>query len=289
MVGILDLLLMVSFLTGVYMLLSYGFYLVYGVLRFLNVAHGEGLMIGSYISYWMWKLYRVEPLFSLPLVMVIMMIIFIAIYYLFAVPTLRKTKSLGEFERMSLLVTFGLILILQNLALLFWKADWRSISYLITPLRIGDVVVSLRYLSALVMSVVLTIILYVFLTHTSLGKIVRAIPQDKEAVSLMGINVERSNMLVFAIAGILVGVASTTISFLFIIYPAMGFEYSVICFFVIVIGGIGNIKGVPLGAFVLALSETLASFLIGGIGREIAAFALIFLILLVRPSGILGE
>lgn len=285
---IINLLIASILLGGIYVIIASGLNLLYGVVKFLNIAYGATLMIGCFVSFWLWKAYGIAPLFALPIVSVFMAGVYGLMYGLVS-PILGRCKSSNEFENTTMLLTFGLIFVLENTALYLWGANYRSISYFGSPLTFGDITFSSRYLIGFIISIIVAVLFYWFLNSTKSGKIIRAIPQERVGVALMGINVRRNLLFSFLLSGLVIGAASTVVSFIFVFYPSVGLSYTVLSICIMTLGGMGNYKGLIIGGFLIALLETLTSFFIGGIARDFVLFFTIILVFLVRPSGAAGS
>lgn len=276
-------------LGGLYMLASVGLALGFGVVRFVNFAQGEMFMLGAYGAFWASHLWGLDPLVSL---LPLMLLGGAAGFGLFRV----LSRSLVNAPHINqILVTFGLGLILQNAALIAWSGDQRSTNppYALTSLQTwhGMLFVPVGRLIACAAALVLVAILFVWLKHSELGRASRALSENRIAATLMGIPVERMYALTFGVS-IALGVATgVLISSVFPVTPFMGFDLLIKGFAVIVLGGMGSILGAVAGAFILAYAETfLAYFVPDGTGwGEGVAFALLFLVLLLRPRGLLGQ
>jgi len=273
---------------ALYGLAAVGLSLVFGVTKFLNVAHGELLMLGGYASFWLFQLLKIDPFLSLPLSILFLLVIGVVLYQLVFV---RMVKLPEEVKiKNTMLVGFGLSLILQNIALRLWTADDRGISTVYS--RIAFTVLETRFplirVASLVISLVALLALHQFLKRTYMGKAIRATVEDWEAASLMGINVHRIYLLSFVLGAALAGVAGTLVSVGYSIAPSMGLEWTLKALIVMVLGGLGSIVGTFVGGLVLGVTESVAGLAISGSYREVVGLALFILVLIFRPQGLFG-
>jgi branched-chain amino acid transport system permease protein len=274
-------------LGGLYTLMVMGLSLSFGITRVINFAHGEAIMLGAYGAYWAMTLIDVDPLIAMPFLMVIGGIVgFVVFEALFA-------RILSAPAATQILLTFGLGLVLQNLALALWSGDQRSTNpvYVVSSLEFGDTVVSVGRLIGFVVALVLGAALFCWLKYTETGRASRALAESREAAVLMGIDVRRTYAIAFGVS-VALGVATGCIlSSLAAVTPFMGFSILVKSFAIIVLGGLGNIVGAVLGAFLLAFAETVVAYYVpnGNGWSEAVAFAVLFFVLILRPTGIMGQ
>jgi branched-chain amino acid transport system permease protein len=273
---------------ALYGLVALGLSLVFGVTKLLNVAHGELLMIGGFVSFWVFSLFGVNPFLTIPISMVTLFLLGAFLYKLIFARTVKlpdETKI-----KNTLLVAFGLSIILQNLALRFWTADERGISTAL--LRTSFTVLGVRFpivrLANLVIAVFFLVALQLFLKRTYIGKAIRATVQNWEAAYLMGIDIHKVYLLAFAIGAALAGVAGTLVTLNFSIQPNMGLNWTLKALMVMVLGGLGSIPGTFIGGIALGVTESATSYFISSNYREIAGLVLFLLVLIFRPQGLLG-
>jgi len=274
-------------LGGVYTLMAVGLSLAFGVTRIINFAHGEVLMFGAYGAFFAFAGLGIDPLLSLPAVAFLGGL---GGYLLFKTSLEQILDSTGINQ---VLLTFGIGLVLQNLAVIMWTGDERSTtpSYSFDSWFLSDdVVVAKGRLIAFVIASAFIVGLLAWLRWTELGRATRAVSQSRAAASLMGINVRAIYALSFALSSGLGAATGGVMSFLLPITPFMGFPVLVKAFAIIILGGMDSIIGTVIGAFFLAFIETAIAYLVpNGIGwAEGVAFFLLVLMLLVRPTGILG-
>lgn len=281
--------LVFGFLVGaLYGLVALGLSLVFGVTKFLNVAHGELLMIGGYLSFWVFTDLGLDPFLSIPITMIIMFLIGALLYKL----VFSRTVKLPEESKIknTLLVAFGLSVILQNLAMRIWTADERGIptSYSGMAFTVLGVRFPLIRLISLGVAILFLIALQLFLRKTYTGKAIRATVQNWEAASLMGIDIHKVYLLAFSLGAVLAGIAGTLVAVNYSIMPTMGLGWTMKALIVMVLGGLGNIPGTFLGGLILGVTESATSFFINSNYREVAGLVLFILVLIFRPQGLFG-
>ena len=282
-------------LGAIYSLIALGYTMVYGILKFINFAHGEILMIGAYAAYFFYSfLYDPEQSSSFIIAifiaaLLIAMFVSAALGVLvekFAYKPLRKAPRLAP-----LLSAIGVSIILANLAALFFGTKSRKFAspFSTKHIQIGDVNITPNEVMILVVGLIMMIGLKLFIDKTRLGKAMRATSQNQAVASLMGININRIISLTFAIGSALAAIAGVLMALEFTVYPTMGGMAGLKAFIAAVIGGIGNINGAMVGGIILGLLETFGVVILGipqGL-KDTVAFTVLILILLFRPSGIL--
>ena len=271
---------------SLYALIALGLNLIYGTMRLLNIAHGELIMIGAYITYSLFTRLGVSPLISIFVVMVGCILLGLLICAGIFLPIVKKAKSVSGAESSSLLVFFGLSIILTNVACLVWSADIRGYSYLTKMINIGGI--SLMYNKVVVLGIALVVGIgcYLLLQKTLLGKAVRALIQDREAARLVGINTSFIYFFSFAMAFAMAGLAGALLSMFYEITPFIGMSYTIVAFIVVVLGGLGNLFGSLLGGFLLGLLEAIGVTVASPGYRPLLSYAVFVLVILLRPEGI---
>ncbi|MDX1412590.1 MAG: branched-chain amino acid ABC transporter permease [Candidatus Promineifilaceae bacterium] len=274
---------------AVYGLAALGLSLAFGVLKVLNVAHGALIMLGAYATFYMFTLLAIDPYVSMGIVFILLAFFGLLLYAL----VFRHVIRLDEENRIknSLLIGFGLILILQTIAVRAFSADERSVitSYASAAWTIGDIRVPLIRLSGLVLAIIAVIILERFLTRTYLGKALRATSEDWATAALTGIDIRRVYFIAFAIATGLAGITGVMIATGFSINPNIGLSWTLKALIVVVLAGLGSMRGTLLGGLILGVAEALSAYYFGGEYREIVGLILFLIILSVRPQGLFGE
>jgi branched-chain amino acid transport system permease protein len=273
---------------GIYALIAVGLSLQYGVGRVLNVSHGEFIMIGAFATWSLYTVFGISPLISLvicgPIFFILGFVINRAIFeYLRS-----KSESIDAFAASSLLASFGLLFIIQNVALIIWKADLRGYSYLDSSVSILGAVFTANRLIALLFAVVISLSFYIFLTRTRLGKAIRAAAEDPVTAQVMGVNIHRVLAICFGLGALMAGLAGVLISMMYEMRPTMGLEYTIIAIIVVVLGGLGSITGSLIGGFILGFIGTIVTYIDPGLSL-IAYYVIFILMLLVKPTGIFGK
>lgn len=270
-------------LGGVYALISIGLTLIFGVMRVVNFAHGEFLMIAMYATFWLFHLYGMDPYVSIVLVAALLFLVGILTQMSIVRPILRGSPA------MQIFATVGLSIVLQNAALVFWKADYRSVDtpYARAVLSVGPLQVGVSRLTAFLVALAITVALFYFLKRTYLGKAIRCVAQDRTAALLMGINISRINMITFGIGAALVGVAGAILMPIYPAFPTVGTYFVLIAFVVVVLGGMGNVTGAFLGGLIIGLVEAFSGFYVPAL-KEAVYFVVFIMVLLIRPTGLFG-
>lgn len=274
-------------LGGIYTLMVIGLALSFGVTRVINFAHGEAVMLGAYGTFTFFAFLAVDPFIAMPVLMVAGCLLGMVLFKV-SIARVLKAPHVNQ-----ILLTFGIGLVLQNVALIIWTADERSVvpSYAYSAWEFGEVIVPAGRVFGFGVALVLVVCLFLWLKFTDFGRATRALAENRDAAILMGINVPYMYALAFGLS-VSLGVATGVIlSFLGAMSPFMGFHILVKGFAIIVLGGLGSIVGAVLGAFLLAFAETAVSYYVpNGTGwAEAVAFATLFLVLILRPRGIVGQ
>ncbi len=270
---------------GVYGLVAVGLSLIFGVMNIINFAHGSLMMIAMYATFWAWSLFALDPYASL-LISVPLLFVLGALVQKFLVAPIVDAP-----EHNQLLLTLGVALVLENLALFAWKADPRFVqtAYLRVNYFLGPITIKQVHLTAFLASVLITLLLYVLLSRTDLGKAIRAASQDREGATLMGINVRRIYWISFGIGAATVGAAGTLITPFFPVDPHVGSLFVITAFVVVVLGGMGSFVGALLGGLIVGVGESLGAMVLPGSMKQMVAFVLFVLILLFKPNGLFGR
>jgi len=237
---------------GIYALIAVGLSLQYGVGRVLNVSHGEFIMLGAFATWSLYTVFGISPLISLVICGPAMFIIGFFVHRTLFQYLRGTSESMGAFVDSSLLASFGLLFIIQNVALLIWKADIRGYSYLESSVSILGAMFAANRLAALLFAVVISLAFYSFLTRTRLGKAIRAAAEDPETAQAMGVNIHRVLAVCFGLGALMAGFAGVLISMIYEMRPTMGLEYTIIAIIVVVLGGLGSITGSLIGGFILS-------------------------------------
>lgn len=274
---------------GIYALVALGLNLQYGLMRVLNVAHGEFLMLGAYVTYSLHTSWGANPLLTLLVTGPAAFGAGLVIHRLLYARVLDESEARESLESRSLLLSFGLLFVLQNAALLVWSADLKGYSYLATPLRVlGAVFPANRVLAALV-ALALSVGFYVYLRRSLTGKAIRALMDEPEGAQLVGVNLTRLHGICFGLGVAMAAVTGSLISMLFELTPFIGLPYTVTALVVVILGGLGNVVGSLLGALLLGVVETAGVYLVSSDIRLISSYAVLSLILILKPSGLFAR
>lgn len=276
-------------LAAIYALIALGLNLIYGTMRLLNVAHGEIMMLGGYVSYWSFTQLHIGPLFSMFAAMLLAAVLGALTYLTVFKALVRNRELAARLESNSLLIFFGFSIIIQNLLSIVFSADPRSYPYLDSIVPVGDARVELNRLVVLGIGVEATAACVIFFRFSRMGLAVRALIQQRDAASLIGIDAEKINLLVFSLGFAIAGLAGSLIGMTSAISPFSGFPYTISAFIVIILGGLGNLAGGLLGAVVLALVEIYGAALTASAYRSILVYGVFIAILMIRPQGLLGR
>jgi branched-chain amino acid transport system permease protein len=278
-----------GFLIGaVYGLIALGLNVIFGTIRVINFAQGSLLMVAMFVSYWLWALFGIHPYLS-PLISV--PLLFGLGYYLQAwlvSPLLARERAREPMS--ALLLTLGVALVLDNLALLFFHADFKTV---LTPIGIAKLrweglIISLPRLVGLGTMLVVTSGLFVFFTRTDLGRAIRAVGQDRQVARLLGIDDRRIYNVAFALGTALMGIAGAVLVPFYYIHPAVGTTFILKAFVICVLGGLGSMPGAALGGLIVGTVEGVIGVYTQAAVAQVALLGLFVLLLFVRPMGLLG-
>jgi branched-chain amino acid transport system permease protein len=278
-------LLMGVLLGGLYAIIGLGLSLVFGTMRLVNLAHGDLMILSSYITFVLFSVVGLEPVLSIILTVPLMFAVGFGIQrYL-----MHRVQRLGM--EPPLLIAFGISILVQNVLLLVFKADYRGVitSYSVSSYNIGSFLqVPLVYVLDFAASLIVMILFYQFLRRTYLGRAIRAITDDARAAGLMGINTARVNAYAFGMAMGLTAVAGALVGITFVFAPAAGSQYLIIAFGVVIIGGLGSIRGTFVGGIIMGLAQILSAQFLGPGYQLLVGYIVLFAVLAVRPQGIFG-
>jgi len=283
-----DILVTGLILGGLYALIAVGLSLQYGVGRVLNVAHGEFIMVGALATFSLFTVWEVRPVIALGVIAPVLFAIGYGLdWWLFN--DLRGSSVNEEhFEGRSLLASFGLVFVMQNMILIYWGGQHRGYTYLNTPVSILGNRYGANRLLALAVAVGVSLALYVFIKRTRLGKAIRAAAESPDMAAALGVNKRRVLATSFGLGAALAGLAGVLYSMMFQLSPSTGIELTIVAIVVVVFGGLGSIGGSLLGGFTLGLVISFVNFIDPSL--SIVAFYLIFiLVLLFKPSGLFGR
>lgn len=270
----------------IYILLATGLNMIFGVMKIVNFAHGEFLMLGAYVTASIFALSGLNPYSIILLTMIVLAFIGIA------VERLCFRCILGKGKLNEIFLSLGLIYVLQNVATLIWTDDWRSIHspYEAMTIPIGGLRVPFDYFVIVAVTIGVLVGLYLFLRRTPMGRAIRATSQNRKGAMLVGIDVERMDMISFGIGTALAAAAGT----LWVVSgqvfnPYMGSIPAVKAFAIVILGGLGSIPGAIIAGLAYGLAENGAAFLFGGPWKDATSFIVLIIVLIIRPTGIFGE
>jgi branched-chain amino acid transport system permease protein len=279
-------LLLSSVLLGsIYALIAVGLTLIFGVMRVVNFAHGEFVMLGMYLTFWAFTLLALDPYVVLFLALPIFFLAGWVTYALVMRGVVRASHNVQIFT------TVGLSIALQNVALVLWTGDFRFVrpEYYSVVLRLGPTAFNVSQLAAFMVAVSATAVLFAFMRWSYTGRVMRATAQDREAAALMGIDTDRVYALTWTIGIVCVGIAGVLLAPLFPVYPTTGLQFVLIAYVVVVLGGLGDMSGAVLASLIVAAVEVVGSYVIGTAWKEVLYFLLFIGILVVRPAGFFGQ
>jgi branched-chain amino acid transport system permease protein len=267
---------------GLYALVALGLSLVFGVMRVINIAHGTLLMLGAYVTVWLFDLFGMNPFVSVLVSMPVLFLVGVLLQKLFVHRVVHAP------ELSSLLLTFGISIFIANAAMVAWTSDYRSVEFLTGSFVLGEIAVSKPRLISFGVALALTGFAFLVLQYTKIGKAIRATSQHRDVAQICGINVRRIDLITFGFGAALAGAGGSLVSVMFAVYPEMGQGYVFKSFLVIVLGGVGNYPGAFFGGLLLGLVEGLASLFLTAQLTEVIAYVLLVVVLLLRPQGLLG-
>lgn len=278
-------LIMGALLGGLYASIALGLSLVFGVMKLINVAHGDMVILGSYFAYVAISIMGIDPILSL--VMGIPLLFLIG----FGIQKYLMRRAFGISMEAPLIIAFGISLILQNLAQIIWSPLSRGLttSYTLISFNIGGTYIPLSYLLDFIAALVVMLCLREFLRRTYLGKAINAASQDRRAALLMGVNTERVYAYAFAIAMATAAIAGVFLGLTFPFNPTSGVSFLIIAFGVVIIGGLGSMLGTFIGGIVLGLAQTLGAYFFGASAQMLVTYIIVLVVLSVRPQGIFGR
>lgn len=275
---------------SIYGLTALGLTIIFGVLKVINFAHGSLLMVGMYVAYWVVTLSGLHPYLALVLVVPVM---FLFGYYLQDIvikPIFKAEKQVRE-PITVIIVTTGVWYILDNLTLLVFGPDYRSIQH--NPLRgkmieIGELMISVPKLWGFCAAIITAVAIYYFLQNTQMGRAIRATSLDRDAASLMGINQYKIYNITFGIGTATAGIAAVTLVPFYNVFPTVGVLFDIKGFIIVVLGGLGSIGGAILGGIIVGLIESVGPQFMTATWTEAIVYGLFLLVLFVKPSGLFG-
>jgi branched-chain amino acid transport system permease protein len=270
---------------GTYGLMALGLSLIFGVLRIINFAHGSLMVVGMYVSYWLFALTGTDPYLSLVCAAGLLFLVG------FVVQRYVLNPILDAPEEMSFLTTLGLGLIIQNLLLMAFGPDFYTIdtAYKLSSFEIGDLNIDVSKLLAFGASLLITAVFFSFLRWGETGRAIRAASNDREAAMLMGINIKKIYCIAFAVGTATTGAAGACFSTFIPTSQDAGMLFTLTSFVIVIAGGVGSYPGTLLGGFLIGIVEELGAVVLSGSMKQVVSFCLLMVILLFRPQGLFGR
>ena len=269
---------------AVYALIALGLTLIYGVLHIINFAHGASLMVALYAVYLLKQHLGIDPYLALPIVVPGMFVLGYGLQRL-----IINRASHGRDENI-LLVTLGISIVLENLALMFFKSDTRSIEtpYTLATVAVGPAMIALPKLVAFAGALVASALLLWVVTRTDLGRAIRAVAKEKHGAKLMGIDVDHVYALCFGIGLACLGAAACFLLPAYYVNPQVGGGFVLVAFTIVVLGGMGSFAGALLGGLLIGVVESVGGLFLGESLGQIGIFVIFIAVLLFRPQGLFG-
>ena len=271
---------------GIYALVALGLNLQYGLMRILNIAHGEFLMLGAYLTWMVQTSFGISPLLMIPVSFVILMGLGLAIHWLCFRRLTATSPNIDIFEARGLMVAFGLMFLIQNLVSSIWGGELRGYDYMAEPVVMGGAQFAGNKLLVFAMALIFSLGLMVLLRKTLLGKGVRALMQSQVGAQLVGINTRTLHPLMFGIGLGLSGLAGCLLSMAYTISPAMGEPYTVTALIVITLGGFGSMGGALAGGLMLGVIEAFGMHFTNPSLKALLSYVVFIGVLLLRPKGL---
>ncbi|MEW6115478.1 MAG: branched-chain amino acid ABC transporter permease [Nitrospirota bacterium] len=280
-------------LGGLYALIGIGMTIIMGVMKIINLAHGELMMVAMYIAYWLFALFHIDPYLSVFVAAPVLFLLGVGLQKFLITPVLKVDSILPENQ---VILTVGIGMVLANMATLFFKSDYRSVPvdyaskafYLTDYWKDAPIELSLSFpwSVSFLIALIITALLWFFLTKTDTGKSVRATAQDLHAALLMGVNVNRMRMLSFGLGAGLVGAAGCLFIPIYYLYPALGGQFTLIAFVITILGGLGSTVGAIIGGLILGIFESMTATYMGMGWAPVGRFVIFVAALIFLPGGV---
>ncbi|MBK6735456.1 MAG: branched-chain amino acid ABC transporter permease [bacterium] len=280
-------------LGGLYALIGLGMTIIMGVMKIINLAHGELMMVGMYVAYLLFAWAHIDPYLSILVAVPLLFILGVALQKYLINPVLKVDAILPENQ---VILTVGIGMVLANLATIIFKSDYRTTPvdyatkawYLTDLWKDSPIELSLSFpwTVSFLFAVVITAALWFFLSRTDMGKSIRATAQDKDAALLMGVNVERMRVFTFGLGSALVGAAGCLFLPIYYLYPDVGGQFTLTGFVITILGGLGSTVGAILGGLILGIFESLTATYLGMGWAPVGRFVVFVLVLIFVPGGV---
>lgn len=282
-------------LGGLYALIGIGMTLIMGVMKIINLAHGELMMVGMYVAYVLFSSFHVDPYLSVFVAVPVLFVLGVLLQKFLINPVLKVEAIIPENQ---VILTVGIGMVLANVATIIFTSDYKStpVDYATKAWYLSDIwkespielSLSMPWSVSFLLALVITILLWFFLTKTDMGKSVRATAQDKDAALLMGVNVERLRVFTFGLGSALVGAAGCLLLPIYYLYPDLGGQFTLIAFVITILGGLGSTVGAIIGGIILGIFESLTSTYAGMGWAPVGRFVIFVSALIFFPGGIVS-
>lgn len=271
-------------LGGIYGLIAVGLSLIFGVMGVINFAHGQLMVLGMYISFWILSLWGLDPYLSLVLVAAVIFVL----GWLIQATVVNRILDFPEAMQVVPLVSMGLIL--ENAALFLWGPDHRSpqTALSLSSFHLGEVMIDTSRLIAFVLAILITGLIFLFLKKSDLGKSIRAAADNRMGAQLVGIRVDRINNFSYGLGAATCGAAGALLIPLMPVSPHLGHDFTMTAFVVVILGGMGNLAGALVGGLILGVAESMSTLFLPPTLKHVVSFGLLILIMLFKPQGLLG-
>lgn len=276
-------------LGGTYALIALGLTLQYGVARIMNLANGENIVMACFCAFWLYTAMAINPVASILIIAPAAFVLNWIIYAIAMSPLVKRAKNRGQLEVDSILATFGLMFIFQGVMVLGFGGGYVSYNFLAEPVRILGENYGLNRIVALAAAAVIAAALYGFLYRTRYGTAIRAVAVDPASARLVAINVPRASAFAFALGGGLSAAGGALLSTYYTFNASMGAIFTMKALIIVIMGGVGDVRGAVLAALVLGVAETAVATLVDPGLTLAATYGLFVLVLLFRPQGIFGR
>jgi branched-chain amino acid transport system permease protein len=270
------------FIGSIYGLIAVGLSLVYGVMRVVNISHGEFVMLGAFLTFFAWTLLGINPVICIVIALVVLFFLGLVIHRSLV------ERVIGKPMLSSLMLTFGVSILVWNTAQAVFTTNIRAVSYLGGSVSFVGVNIAKSYILGFGIAVLLVVGLFTFLKFSKWGKAIRATSQNDEVAMVCGIDTKKVRTLAFALGAAFAGSAGAVVAMTWFIFPQMGFNYLAKAFAIIVLGGLGSIPGALIGSLIYGAAESLAGQLLEARMSQVIPFVILATILVVKPTGLFG-
>jgi len=286
---VVDIVLTGLIIGGIYSLTALGLTLQYGVARIMNLSYGEFLVAAALIAFSLYTGMALSPLIGILIVVPTAFALNWLVFELLLMPLVRRARHRDMLEVDSILATFGMLFVIQGVALIIFGGQYFSYSYLSIPVSVLGSALAVNRLVALAFATVIGIAIYLALTRTRTGTAIRAVAVDPVSAQLVAIDVRRASAFAYALGGALVAAAGVLVSMFLTFHASMGVEFTMKALIVVIMGGVGNMLGALVAGFLLGIGETAVARLLDPGLTLAATYALFLAVLLIRPTGLFGR